>query len=107
MERAAEFCGACDRIGLPSQAAPVPFRTAGIVRIKIWRSSHRDHLSMYCMSSSIHRSKEMELLPLICQRQVIPGRMLKRRRCRSEEHTSELQLPMYLVCRLLLEKKKK
>src|SRR5437762_9748594 len=26
---------------------------------------------------------------------------------RSEEHTSELQLPMYLVCRLLLEKKKK
>src|SRR5437879_9555043 len=25
---------------------------------------------------------------------------------RSEEHTSELQSPMYLVCRLLLEKKK-
>src|SRR5437764_6855677 len=37
----------------------------------------------------------------------------RRRRCgrpcrrRSEEHTSELQSPMYLVCRLLLEKKKK
>src|SRR5437762_7455487 len=28
------------------------------------------------------------------------------RRARSEEHTSELQSPMYLVCRLLLEKKK-
>src|SRR5437763_11913087 len=27
-------------------------------------------------------------------------------RQRSEEHTSELQSPMYLVCRLLLEKKK-
>src|SRR5437764_9451451 len=27
-------------------------------------------------------------------------------RGRSEEHTSELQSPMYLVCRLLLEKKK-
>src|SRR5437762_238580 len=27
-------------------------------------------------------------------------------RKRSEEHTSELQSPMYLVCRLLLEKKK-
>src|SRR5437762_6299976 len=26
-------------------------------------------------------------------------------RWRSEEHTSELQSPMYLVCRLLLEKK--
>src|SRR5438445_4677602 len=27
-------------------------------------------------------------------------------RCRSEEHTSELQSRQYLVCRLLLEKKK-
>src|SRR5690348_17432624 len=27
-------------------------------------------------------------------------------RCRSEEHTSELQSPVHLVCRLLLEKKK-
>src|SRR3712207_7237664 len=27
------------------------------------------------------------------------------RRCRSEEHTSELQSRQYLVCRLLLEKK--
>src|SRR5436189_4492479 len=33
-----------------------------------------------------------------------PGRYLLGR---SEEHTSELQSPMYLVCRLLLEKKKK
>src|SRR5437763_3774879 len=30
-----------------------------------------------------------------------------RKRSRSEEHTSELQSPMYLVCRLLLEKKKR
>src|SRR6266487_7002059 len=29
------------------------------------------------------------------------------RRTRSEEHTSELQSPVHLVCRLLLEKKKK
>src|SRR3712207_9421825 len=29
------------------------------------------------------------------------------RPCRSEEHTSELQSRQYLVCRLLLEKKKK
>src|SRR5437763_13106450 len=31
----------------------------------------------------------------------------RRHGVRSEEHTSELQSPMYLVCRLLLEKKKK
>src|SRR2546425_8516911 len=30
----------------------------------------------------------------------------RRRRARSEEHTSELQSLAYLVCRLLLEKKK-
>src|SRR5258708_27693020 len=41
-----------------------------------------------------------------------PARVLKedlggRRIIRSEEHTSELQSPDHLVCRLLLEKKKK
>src|SRR5437762_13002286 len=34
-----------------------------------------------------------------------PG--IRRHRQKTEEHTSELQSPMYLVCRLLLEKKKK
>src|SRR3712207_8483138 len=37
-------------------------------------------------------------------RKVGPGRASPRR---SEEHTSELQSRQYLVCRLLLEKKKK
>src|SRR5437762_4214536 len=32
------------------------------------------------------------------------ARMEGKGRVRSEEHTSELQSPMYLVCRLLLEK---
>src|SRR2546422_5029081 len=32
---------------------------------------------------------------------------LRRTRSRSEEHTSELQSRLHLVCRLLLEKKKK
>src|SRR3989441_7009923 len=37
-----------------------------------------------------------------------PGTVLRRRRQgRSEEHTSELQSLAYLVCRLLLEKKKR
>src|SRR3712207_6851793 len=35
------------------------------------------------------------------------GRRRVPRRGRSEEHTSELQSRQYLVCRLLLEKKKK
>src|SRR2546425_6991422 len=37
---------------------------------------------------------------------IIPGRQ-RRHEHRSEEHTSELQSLAYLVCRLLLEKKKK
>src|SRR5437762_7490313 len=46
---------------------------------------------------------------LVCSRSptntAFDRRALERKR--SEEHTSELQSPMYLVCRLLLEKKKK
>src|SRR5437879_8490074 len=37
---------------------------------------------------------------------VSPGKVSLLKYFRSEEHTSELQSPMYLVCRLLLEKKK-
>src|SRR5256885_10019110 len=35
-----------------------------------------------------------------------PGAEISTRKMRSEEHTSELQSPCNLVCRLLLEKKK-
>src|SRR4051794_41438364 len=35
-----------------------------------------------------------------------PGHRHRARPRRSEEHTSELQSPVHLVCRLLLEKKK-
>src|SRR3712207_7153788 len=40
---------------------------------------------------------------------LVSGRMSRMHSCatRSEEHTSELQSRQYLVCRLLLEKKKK
>src|SRR5687768_17911008 len=36
----------------------------------------------------------------------LPRRPARRRAARSEEHTSELQSRLHLVCRLLLEKKK-
>src|SRR5256885_3742655 len=39
-----------------------------------------------------------------CSKKAAP---MSPRGCRSEEHTSELQSPCNLVCRLLLEKKKK
>src|SRR5690348_18137328 len=37
----------------------------------------------------------------------VPVVPVERKAVRSEEHTSELQSPVHLVCRLLLEKKKK
>src|SRR3712207_7041713 len=47
--------------------------------------------------------------PAGCRRPEADGRRLADRQLqgRSEEHTSELQSRQYLVCRLLLEKKKK
>src|SRR3712207_8521756 len=49
--------------------------------------------------------------PVVRGRQRHPGRRVRdrvaRAGARSEEHTSELQSRQYLVCRLLLEKKKK
>src|SRR5437879_10011565 len=44
--------------------------------------------------------------PIWLQPNLLAGRRSSLLRDRSEEHTSELQSPMYLVCRLLLEKKK-
>src|SRR3712207_8696825 len=40
-------------------------------------------------------------------REQLPVQEVQQRVARSEEHTSELQSRQYLVCRLLLEKKKK
>src|SRR2546425_6984828 len=45
-------------------------------------------------------------MPLMCAVLALLAVPLARLRPRSEEHTSELQSLAYLVCRLLLEKKK-
>src|SRR5687768_18221199 len=49
-----------------------------------------------------------DVIRLISDKKGEPGWMLEwRLKARSEEHTSELQSRLHLVCRLLLEKKKK
>ena len=63
--------------------APEPRVTADMVLARILMSSHNDQLSIYSISSSIHFSNGMPDRPSTCQRQVIPGRTLKRRRCQS------------------------
>src|SRR5437879_8686137 len=47
-----------------------------------------------------------DLVPMAIRKRPWSRREGKLQPARSEEHTSELQSPMYLVCRLLLEKKK-
>src|SRR5690348_18151078 len=54
-------------------------------------------------SSSWRPRRVPRYLRMICPKKA--GARLAR--FRSEEHTSELQSPVHLVCRLLLEKKKK
>src|SRR5437764_11334152 len=60
---------------------------------------------------SLHDALPISAPPMPAGRADGPGNSthpaLRARVARSEEHTSELQSPMYLVCRLLLEKKKK
>src|SRR3712207_7356860 len=49
----------------------------------------------------------MAFWPVIAARVFTASSMMRWLPVRSEEHTSELQSRQYLVCRLLLEKKKK
>src|SRR5256885_16364854 len=57
--------------------------------------------------SLLERPRRLRVQRLRLQEPRPPGRQLRRQlpRVRSEEHTSELQSPCNLVCRLLLEKK--
>src|SRR5687768_18584337 len=60
---------------------------------------------------SLHDALPIFLLRLACQPAdnsgLFDGATAPRPNSRSEEHTSELQSRLHLVCRLLLEKKKK
>src|SRR3712207_6940838 len=61
-----------------------------------WSKDHRTALAATIVAAS----------PAVSGRAARPSGARTRRPPRSEEHTSELQSRQYLVCRLLLEKKK-
>src|SRR5690348_17955561 len=56
--------------------------------------------------TTLFRSSAIEPLHVQRQSSAATRGKLNARSARSEEHTSELQSPVHLVCRLLLEKKK-
>src|SRR5207248_9797867 len=73
---------------------------------EIYTLSLHDALPIWSRSiARVHRiiAFRRDFTPSICRRRKVPAE----RDDRSEEHTSELQSPYDLVCRLLLEKKKK
>src|SRR2546426_2846440 len=72
------------------QEAELPFEGHGILEPSLQRRAESGHLELV---GNLGETQGQE-----------PGALGDRR---SEEHTSELQSPCNLVCRLLLEKKKK
>src|SRR5438552_18182871 len=62
--------------------------------------------NLFLESRSVHRSAHVFWLSA-CPALLRFASHRRREAKRSEEHTSELQSPDHLVCRLLLEKKKK
>src|SRR5437763_8369108 len=63
---------------------------------------HEDHLATFETTYVTFELRYIDGRNVRLVDKLKPGARLYR----SEEHTSELQSPMYLVCRLLLEKKK-
>src|SRR5437879_10579755 len=85
-----------DRNGPPNQSSQdtLPESERENVALAHEQPGHRD--TAYTRERNKNRIRPMKR-----------GKDRTRNQGRSEEHTSELQSPMYLVCRLLLEKKKK
>src|SRR5256885_11426983 len=73
------------------------------------RSTLFPYTTLFRSRSTVTPLEVVELGDLVAlhERAGIELRVLDRLLPRSEEHTSELQSPCNLVCRLLLEKKKK
>src|SRR5437879_11611440 len=83
-------------IRLPSRSTLFPYTT-------LFRSVLGGALMRRMRGRVRHVRGVVEPLDIVEQKDPLP----RHQHVRSEEHTSELQSPMYLVCRLLLEKKNK
>src|SRR5437879_9493924 len=94
--RSRRFASDSSRVVPVPHSAAVHFRRALLFRTEKWQCE----LFAGPPTLSVYRRGVASVPP------GLRGVAGSRRRLRSEEHTSELQSPMYLVCRLLLEKKK-
>src|SRR5438445_8195545 len=84
----------------PPRATLFPYTT-------LFRSAHRDAASRAFGNYALQALAKLGLgLRRAARERVEHQRAAAQAQARSEEHTSELQSRQYLVCRLLLEKKK-
>src|SRR5690348_397178 len=76
---------------------------------ELGREHVEEFLSSLAIESNVSASTQNQALAAIgfLYRDVLNLSLEDSESLRSEEHTSELQSPVHLVCRLLLEKKKK
>src|SRR2546422_4214532 len=86
----------------PPRSTLFPYTT--LFRSTSWSRAREapstERISIQCPSSM------MSMSVAVSQKNTLPGRPKTTSALRSEEHTSELQSRLHLVCRLLLEKKK-
>src|SRR5256885_3562902 len=73
----------------------------------LFRSVPESHVPMVLAVVLVATVATVCELTLVIPLEMSPFELTNLNRRRSEEHTSELQSPCNLVCRLLLEKKKK
>src|SRR2546425_6248777 len=81
------------------------FQAEDGIRDKLVTGVQTCALPIFCAARRSSTSPVWSCISLVIVRRVAPS--IWRSLIRSEEHTSELQSLAYLVCRLLLEKKKK
>src|SRR5690348_12548879 len=76
----------------------------------IWREQRKAIPVVKDSADGVHRSYQKDPVRWMVEQMQIPEHTIRWSLnpgyARSEEHTSELQSPVHLVCRLLLEKKK-
>src|SRR4051794_3008690 len=93
------------RAGDPVDESPLQHRPLhgadGVLRVGI--EVEAEPLAVLAVASAAQLERELESLH---ERRCADHVVVVERAPRSEEHTSELQSPVHLVCRLLLEKKK-
>src|SRR5947209_8834905 len=89
---------------------PRPPRSTLFPYTTLFRSPERDFsrvansITREAVPAGLFKGKSKQLYDQLYA--LTRGAIVPKRKVRSEEHTSELQSRQYLVCRLLLEKKK-